>query len=127
MIKAKLKLLGWKDLENPKPSVYENTELSARKEYLSLLALSGVNGTTFGGLKDKLENESLFGHDNYLKDQAEFLHIMKKYKAGLAKIQRINQNMGGLAFIQASETTNNLTRQTTTRIARALPTNPSQI
>ena len=52
------------------------------------MTLSGVNATRFGGLRDKLENASLFGDDNYPKDQAELLHIMNKYKPEVARIQR---------------------------------------
>ena len=70
-----------------------------------MLELSSANGTKFGGLKDKLENESLFGHDNYPKDQAELLHIMNTYKPKVIRIQRIHQeNTVGVAFIQADET-----------------------
>ena len=74
----------------------------AQKEYLALLALSGANATRFSGLRDKLENASLFGDDNYPKDQAELLHIMNKYKPEIARIQRNQQhNTEELAFIQA--------------------------
>ena len=79
--------------------------LSARKESLALLALSGVNGKKIGGLKDKLKNESLFGHDNYLKDQANLLHSMNKYKPEVARIQILNQKKEGVAFIQADKET----------------------
>ena len=72
LINAKLLLMDckWNDLENPKPSMYSKTVVSAQKEYLTLLTLSDVNGKKSGGLKDKLENESLFGHDSYPEDQA---------------------------------------------------------
>ena len=67
-----------------------------------MLALSGANATRFGGLHNKLENESLFGNDNYPKDQAELLHIMNKYKPEVARIVRNQQkNTEELAFIQA--------------------------
>ena len=53
-------------------------------------------------MRDKLENASLFGDDNYPKDQAELLHIMNKYKPEIARIQRNQQNnTEKLAFIQA--------------------------
>ena len=71
-----------------KPSKYKKAVISAQKEYLALLILSDVNGTRFGSLKDKLENESHFGHDNYPKDQAELLHIMNKYTPEVARIQQ---------------------------------------
>ena len=56
---AKLVLmdLTGSDLETPKPNLYEKAVITAQKEYLTLLALSGANGPRFSGLKDKLENE----------------------------------------------------------------------
>ena len=106
LIKAKLELLGRKDLESSKPIEDNNAVLGACKEYSAFLALSGANGTKFGGLKDKLENKSLFGNDNYPKDQAKLLHIMNKYKPKVARIQRINhKNAEGVAFIQDDKTT----------------------
>ena len=83
----------------------------AQKEYLALLALSRANATLFGGLQDKLENESLFGNDNYLKDQAELLHIMDKYKPEIARVVRNPQkNTEELAFIQAGAKKEKLTK-----------------
>ena len=104
LVDAKLVLLGYKDPDNLKQIMSEKAILSAWKEYFALLALSGANRTQFGGLKDKLENKSLLGHDNYPEDQAELLHIMNKYKPEVATIQRIHQkNTDGMAFIQAGE------------------------
>ena len=40
--------------------VYSKAVKDAQKEYLALLALSGANATRVGGLRDKLQNESLF-------------------------------------------------------------------
>ena len=86
LVIAKLKTMGIssKDIENPEEMpnrcMYMKAVDSAQKEYLALLALSGANAIRFGGLRDKLENKSLFGNDNYPKDQAELLHIMNKYK-----------------------------------------------
>ena len=70
LIRAKSVLMGCKgnDLENPKSSVYNKAVVSAQKEYLALLALSGTNGTKIGGLKDKLDNKSLYRNDNDTKD-----------------------------------------------------------
>ena len=67
-----------------------------------------TNNAKFGGLKDKLENESLFGHDNYPKDQAELLHIMNKYTSEVTQTQRIRQkNTDDAAFIQADKPDDN--------------------
>ena len=67
-----------------------------------MFALSGANSTRFGGLRDKIENESLFGNDNYPKDQAELLHIVNKYKPEVAHgVQNQQKNKEELAFIQA--------------------------
>ena len=60
--------------------MYAKSVNSAQKKYPAFLVLSGANMTRFGELRDKLENESLFGNDNYPKAQAELLHIMNKYK-----------------------------------------------
>ena len=48
--------------------VYPKAFKDAQKEYLALPTLSRANATRFGGLRDKLKNESLFGSDNYPKD-----------------------------------------------------------
>ena len=77
----------------PKPDKYEEAVISAQKEYLAFPVLSGANGTRFGGLKDKPENKSLLGHDNYPKDKAELLHIMNKYKPEVAHIQCYHKNI----------------------------------
>ena len=71
LVHAKLALMRHKgqDIENPKPHLYKKVILRAHNEYLALLALSGPNGMKFSGLKDKLENKSLFGHDNNPEDQ----------------------------------------------------------
>ena len=71
--------------ERPDQELYMKALKSAQKEYLALLKLSGENATRFGGLWDKLENESLFGNDNYPKDQAELLQIMNMYKPEVAR------------------------------------------
>ena len=71
LVRAKLVLMGLtrSDLETLKPNLYEKAVISAQKEYLALLTLSGANSPRFSGLKDKLDNESLFGHDNCPKNQ----------------------------------------------------------
>jgi hypothetical protein len=104
LVLAKLKDMGVSPEDEDKPSddTMAKAFESAQKEYLALLALSGANGTRFGGLRDKLENQSLFGNDNYPKDQAELLHLMNKYKPEIARIQRNPQkNTEELAFDQA--------------------------
>ena len=105
LVTAKLVLMGLMgtDLECLKPNhQYKKAVISAQNEYLALFAISGANITRFSSLKDKLENESLLGHSNYPKNQAEFLHIMNKYKPEVARIQRNHQkNTEDLAFIQA--------------------------
>ena len=104
LVIVKLKAMGLSsgDEEKPDDKMCAKAFESAQKEYLALLTLSGANGARFGGLRDKLENESLFGNDNYPKDQAELLHIMNKYKPEIARIQRNPQkNTEELAFIQA--------------------------
>ena len=57
LVTTKLVLMGLMgtDLECPKPNLYQKAVISAQKEYLALLLLSGANGTRFGGLKDKLK------------------------------------------------------------------------
>ena len=76
-----------------------------------MLALSGVNATRFGGLQNKLGNESIFGNCNYPKDQAELLHIMNKRKPEIAHIVRNQQkNTKELAFIQAGAEKEKLTK-----------------
>ena len=119
-VNTKLELMGCKDFENLKPTIYDNVVLSAQKEYLAFLTLSGANGKKFGGLKDQLENQSLFGHDNYPKDH--------KYKSLVAMIERFNRKIqkAWLSFKLVRQQ-NNLIRQTTTRITRAVLANPSRI
>ena len=110
LILEKIKKQGFtsEDLENATKRIPDRDDVMAKavkeaqKEYLALLALSGANATRFGGLRDKLENASLFGDNNYPKDQAELLHIMNKYKPEVARIQRNQQNnTEELAFVQA--------------------------
>ena len=96
LVLEKIKKQGFssEDLEHAaeqipdRDEVYSKAVKDAQKEYLALLVVSGVNATRFGGLRDKLENESLFGNDNYPKHQAELLHIMNKYKPEIARIVR---------------------------------------
>ena len=88
------------DIENPDPDLYTKAVNCAQKEYPALLTLSGANVTEFGGLRDKPENESLSGNNNYPKDQTELLHIMDKYKPEVARIvQNQQKNTEELAFI----------------------------
>ena len=68
------------DIEHPNPDLYDKAVNSAERGNLALLVLSGANVTQFGGLRDKIENKSLFGNDNYPKDQAELINIMNKYR-----------------------------------------------
>ena len=83
----------------------------------------------FGGLKDKLENESLSGYDNYPKDQAELLHIMNKYKTEVARVQQNHKkNTEGLAFVQAGAEKGKSDKANSNEACRqAVPARPNQI
>ena len=50
LVHVKLVLLGYKDLENPKPSIQKKAISSVWKEYLTLIVLSGANSTKFADL-----------------------------------------------------------------------------
>ena len=77
------------------------------EEYLTMLVLSGANGMNFQGMKDHLENSSLFGQDIYPPTGEQLLNMLNNYKPEVLKVWSYPPG-GEVVFIQTSETASGL-------------------
>jgi hypothetical protein len=103
LVRAKLELAGVGDPDNPTPLEAQATKLTAHKDFLAMMILSGANGSMFFKLRQDLSDDYAKGHDSYPTTVDGVLHLLSNHSTPTTRRvagQHTVPAGDGVAFLQ---------------------------